>query len=85
MRRCNPRDAEVAGYVRLHRMIRRGAAYGPLAGAATGEGSFSIPRRPIPRRLHGLARFVLTRGGEYGFMPSLSGLRWLAELGGDGR
>ncbi|HEY2048256.1 MAG TPA: Dyp-type peroxidase [Caulobacteraceae bacterium] len=134
VRRCNPRDADVAGVVRLHRMVRRGTAYGPLlpegvleddgadrglmfafvgahlkrqfefvqsewvnggdflglgdardpvVGAASGDGSFSIPRRPVPRRVRGLARFVVTRGGEYGFMPSLSGLRWLAELGGD--
>jgi Dyp-type peroxidase family len=135
VRRCNPRDADVAGVVRLHRMIRRGTAYGPLlpegvleddgadrglmfafvgahlkrqfefvqsewinggaflglgdakdpvAGAADGAGSYSIPRRPIPRRVHGLARFVVTRGGEYGFMPSLSALRWLANLPDDG-
>jgi Dyp-type peroxidase family len=134
-RRCNPRDAQVAGVVRLHRMVRRGTAYGPLlpegvleddgadrglmfafvgahlkrqfefvqsewinggdflglgdakdpvAGSAAGDGSFTIPRRPIPRRVHGLARFVVTRGGEYCFMPSLRGLRWLADLGGDG-
>ena len=131
VRRCNPRDAEVAGVVRLHRMIRRGTAYGPplpeglleddgadrglmfafvgahlkrqfefvqsewinggaflglgdakdpLAGANGGAGAFSIPRRPIPRRVQGLASFVTTRGGEYGFMPSLSALRWLAAL-----
>jgi Dyp-type peroxidase family len=130
-RRCNPRDAAVAGVPRLHRMIRRGTAYGPLlpegildddgadrglmfafvgahlkrqfefvqsewmnggdflglgdaidpvAGAASGDGACSIPNRPIPRRLRNLARFVVTRGGEYGFMPSLSGLRWLSEL-----
>src|SRR4029434_5373038 len=30
VRRANPRDAQVAGVVRLHRMIRRGTAYGPL-------------------------------------------------------
>ncbi|MDI1462866.1 Dyp-type peroxidase [Catellatospora sp. KI3] len=30
IRRANPRDAVVAGEVRLHRMIRRGTAYGPL-------------------------------------------------------
>src|SRR4051812_21498114 len=30
VRRANPRDAAIAGEVRLHRMIRRGAAYGPL-------------------------------------------------------
>jgi Dyp-type peroxidase family len=28
-RRTNPRDAEVAGVPRIHRMIRRGTAYGP--------------------------------------------------------
>jgi Dyp-type peroxidase family len=131
VRRTNPRDAEVAGVVRLHRMIRRGTAYGPelaegvldddgvdrglmfafvgahlgrqfefvqsewigggtflglgdvkdpIVGAHGGEGDFSIPRRPIPRRARGLSRFVVTRGGEYGFLPSLRALRWLAEL-----
>lgn len=131
VRRCNPRDAEVAGVVRLHRMIRRGTAYGPdlpegvmeddrvdrglmfafvgahlkrqfefvqsewvnggeflglgdardpVTGAADGTGSYTIPRRPIPRRVQGLASFVTTRGGEYAFMPSLTALRWLAEL-----
>jgi Dyp-type peroxidase family len=133
-RRANPRDANVAGVVRLHRMIRRGTAYGPLlpegvldddgadrglmfafvgahlkrqfefvqsewinggeflglgdaldpvAGPATGDGAYTIPRRPIPRRLHGLSRFVVTRGGEYCFMPGLRALRWLAELEGE--
>ena len=131
VRRCNPRDADVAGVVRLHRMIRRGTVYGPplpegvleddgadrglmfafvgahlkrqfefvqsewvnggeflglgdakdpVVGAADGTGTYSIPRRPIPRRVQGLASFVTTRGGAYGFMPSLSALRWLAAL-----
>ncbi len=131
VRRANPRDASVAGVVRLHRMIRRGTAYGPLlpegvvdddgadrglmfafvgahlgrqfefvqsewinggafaglgdakdpvCGSIDGTGSVSIPRRPIPRRLQGLSRFVVTRGGEYCFMPGLRALRWLAEL-----
>ena len=135
VRRCNPRDADVAGVVRLHRMIRRGTAYGPLlpegvveddgadrglmfafvgahlkrqfefvqsewinggaflglgdakdpvAAAAVADGVYSIPRRPVPRRVRGLASFVVTRGGEYGFMPSLSALRWLADLPEDG-
>lgn len=131
-RRSNPRDAAVAGVVRLHRMIRRGTVYGPALPEGTleddgvdrglmfgfvgtqigrqfefvqsewvnggdflglgdvkdpvagshddGTGSFSIPRRPIPKRLHGLSRFVVTRGGEYGFMPGLRALRWLGEL-----
>jgi Dyp-type peroxidase family len=131
IRRVNPRDAEVAGVVRIHRMIRRGTAYGPplpdgvleddgadrglmfafvganlgrqfefvqsewmndgaffgggstqdpVCGAADGSGSFPIPRRPIRRVLAALPRFVVTRGGEYCFMPSLNALRWLGDL-----
>ncbi|HWF75900.1 MAG TPA: Dyp-type peroxidase [Caulobacteraceae bacterium] len=128
-RRANPRDSAVAGYPRLHRMVRRGTAYGPplphgvleddgvdrglmfaFVGAhpkrqfefvqsewigggeflglgdakdpvvGEGGGDFQVPRKPIPRRLHGLPHFVVTRGGEYAFMPSLSALRWLAAL-----
>jgi len=51
----------------------------PISGNADGEGSFSIPRRPVRRQLKGLSRFVVTRGGEYCFLPSLSALRWLAD------
>jgi Dyp-type peroxidase family len=131
IRRANPRDAQVAGAVRLHRMIRRGTAYGPplsegvieddgadrgimfvflgahlkrqfefvqsewvndsafmggsgekdpVSGANDGTGIFTIPRRPVRRRLKGLSRFVITRGGEYCFVPSLRALRWLADL-----
>jgi Dyp-type peroxidase family len=131
IRRTNPRDAAVPGVVRLHRMIRRGTAYGPplpegvleddgadrglmfafvgahlgrqfefvqsewvnsgtfigagdvkdpIVGSNDGASSFTIPRRPVRRRLQGLPRFVVTRGGEYGFMPGLRALRWLADL-----
>ncbi|MFF5108141.1 Dyp-type peroxidase [Streptosporangium sp. NPDC000509] len=45
-----------------------------------GSGDFTIPRRPLRRRLQGLPRFVVTRGGEYCFLPSLSALRWLGDL-----
>ncbi len=131
IRRTNPRDAGIAGVARIHRMIRRGTAYGPplregvleddgadrglifaFVGAHLGRqfefvqsqwindgvffgagdakdpivgsndegGDFIVPRRPVRRRLQGLPRFVVTRGGEYGFMPGLRALRWLAEL-----
>jgi Dyp-type peroxidase family len=131
IRRTNPRDASVAGAVRLHRMIRRGTAYGPplpegvleddgadrgimflfigshikrqfefvqsewvndstfigasiekdpVAGANDSAGVFTIPRRPIRRRLQALPRFVVTRGGEYCFIPGVRALRWLADL-----
>jgi Dyp-type peroxidase family len=51
----------------------------PLAGPNHGWETFTIPRRPIRRRLQELPPFVITRGGEYCFAPGLSGLRWLAE------
>ena len=52
----------------------------PLVGQNDGSGVFSIPRRPIRRRLTDLPPFVVTRGGEYCFAPGLRALRWLAEL-----
>lgn len=129
IRRCNPRDAAIAGVARIHRMIRRGTAYGPplpegvtvddgadrglmfaFVGANIGrqfefvqsqwindgvffgagtdkdpivgsnEVSFTLPRKPVRKRLQGIPQFVVTRGGEYCFMPGLRALRWLAEL-----
>ena len=52
----------------------------PLVGATDGSGSFTIPERPIRRRLPNVPPFVVTRGGEYFFAPGLRGMRWLAEL-----
>jgi deferrochelatase/peroxidase EfeB len=132
IRRCNPRDAAIAGVARIHRMIRRGTAYGPVLaagalkddgadrglmfafvgahigrqfefvqsqwindgvffGAGTDKdpvigsddgkpGNFTVPRKPVRRRFQGIPNFVVTRGGEYCFMPGLKGLRWLADL-----
>jgi Dyp-type peroxidase family len=131
IRRTNPRDASIAGVARIHRMIRRGTAYGPLLpdgvleddGADRGlmfafvganisrqfefvqsqwindgiffgagqdkdpvigsngdGGNFTVPRKPVRRRIQGIPNFVVTRGGEYCFMPGLRALRWLANL-----
>jgi Dyp-type peroxidase family len=55
-----------------------GAERDPVVGAQDDEATFTIPRRPIRRRLHGLPRFVRTCGGEYLFLPSISALTWLA-------
>ncbi len=52
----------------------------PIAGPNDGTTQFTIPQVPIRRRLKGLPRFVVTRGGEYFFGPGLRGLRWLADL-----
>jgi Dyp-type peroxidase family len=129
IRRMNPRDADVAGIARIHRMIRRGTSYGPplpegmleddkvdrgimfafigahlgrqfefvqsewmnnseffaghggkdpIAGANAESDSFDVPKRPLPMCLKNIPRFVVTRGGEYGFLPGIRALRWLA-------
>ena len=54
----------------------------PLVGPNDGTGQFTIPQRPIRRRLPNLPQFVVNRGGEYCFMPGLRALRWLSELDG---
>ena len=51
----------------------------PLIGVQDG-GQFTIPSRPIRRRLQGLPSFVVNRGGEYCFMPGLRAMGWLADL-----
>ena len=52
----------------------------PLVGPNDGTGTFTVPERPIRRRLQDLPPFVVTRGGEYCFVPGLRAMRWLAEL-----
>ena len=52
----------------------------PLVGNNDGSSAFTIPQRPIRRRLQELPPFVVTRGGEYFFAPGLGALRWLGEL-----
>ncbi|HEY6423690.1 MAG TPA: Dyp-type peroxidase [Pseudonocardiaceae bacterium] len=131
IRRVNPRDADIIGTTRLHRIIRRGTSYGPplpegvldddgadrgllgvfigahlerqfefiksewvndgnfigypgqkdpVAGHHEGTSSITIPGKPLRRRIQNLPSFVITRGGEYCFLPGLRALHWLANL-----
>ena len=52
----------------------------PTVGPQEEGATFTIPRDPVRRRIHGIETFNVLRGGEYFFMPSLSALRWLGEL-----
>ena len=52
----------------------------PMVGLQPDGATFSIPQAPVRRRIHGIKTFNVLRGGEYLFMPSLSALRWIAEL-----
>ena len=41
----------------------------------------SVPNVDDPQVFnHRFAAFVVNRGGDYSFIPSLSALRWLSEL-----
>ena len=60
--------------------ISHGTEQDPIIGNGEGDGVFTIPKRPVRRRLKGLPAFVTVRGGEYCFMPGLRALRWLAAL-----
>ena len=52
----------------------------PNVGLQQDGATFTIPHKPVRRRIHGIETFNVLRGGEYFFMPSLSALRWLADL-----
>jgi hypothetical protein len=60
--------------------IKHGTEQDPIIDNSQGDGIFTIPKRPVRRRLHGLPQFVTVRGGEYFFMPGLRALKWLAAL-----
>jgi Dyp-type peroxidase family len=61
--------------------IGHGTEQDPILNNGQGQKIFTIPKRPIRRRLHGLPQFVVVRGGEYCFMPGLNALKWLSSLG----
>ena len=52
----------------------------PNVGLQEDGTTFTIPREPVRRRIHGIETFNVLRGGEYFFLPSLSALRWLGKL-----
>jgi Dyp-type peroxidase family len=54
----------------------------PLVGHPDGAGTFTVPHRPIRRRLTGKPSFVVTRGGDYLFAPGLRAMRWIADQEG---
>jgi len=57
-----------------------GSERDPIIGRQEEGATFTIPKEPVRRRVHGIETFNVLRGGEYFFMPSLSALKWLSEL-----
>ena len=51
----------------------------PIAGTPTDlGGTFTMPARPVRRRVVGVPRFSTVRGGAYFFLPGMAALRFLA-------
>lgn len=61
--------------------IGLGGERDPIIGLQSDDSTFTVPREPVRHRYRSIETFNVLRGGEYFFMPSLSALRWLAELG----
>ncbi len=53
----------------------------PMFGTQDGTFDFTIPKRPIKRKITALPAFTTLRGGAYFFLPGLRGLRFLAAGG----
>jgi Dyp-type peroxidase family len=57
-----------------------GEEHDPIIGLQKDDATFTIPKEPVRRRIRGIQTFNVLRGGEYFFMPSISALKWLADL-----
>jgi hypothetical protein len=60
-------------------LVGLGTEKDPLIAANDGTGTFTIPRKPLRRRVKGLPRLVITRAGEDCFIPGIRALQWIAE------
>jgi len=62
--------------------IGAGDEHDPIIGRQEEGATFTIPKEPVRRRVRGIETFNVLRGGEYFFMPSISALQWIADMGG---
>ena len=58
-----------------------GNEHDPIIGAQDGTFDFTIPKRPIRKRMKGLPAFTTVKGGAYFFVPGIKALHYLANLG----
>jgi len=57
-----------------------GNEHDPICGTQDGSLDFTIPKRPVRKKIKGLPQFSTLRGGAYFFLPAIKGLRYLSEL-----
>ena len=55
----------------------------PFFGTQDGSYDFTIPHRPIKKKIKGLPAFTTVRGGAYFFLPGIRALHFLAAGGGN--
>jgi Dyp-type peroxidase family len=58
-----------------------GNEHDPMIGAQDGTFDFTIPKRPIRKKIKGLPAFTTVEGGAYFFLPGIKALQHLATLG----
>jgi Dyp-type peroxidase family len=59
-----------------------GNEHDPMIGIQDGTFDFTIPKRPIRKKIKGLPAFTTLKGGAYLFLPGIKALQYLAALGG---
>ena len=57
-----------------------GNEHDPFIGAQDGTFDFTIPKRPIRKKIKGLPAFTTVKGGAYFFVPGIRALHYLAAL-----
>jgi Dyp-type peroxidase family len=58
-----------------------GNEHDPIIGNQDGTFDFTIPKRPVRKKITGLPAFTTVKGGAYFFLPGIKALRYLASLG----
>jgi deferrochelatase/peroxidase EfeB len=75
------RQFELAQRVCINDPELQGLGNDPIVGTRDGTLGFTIPTRPVRRKVAGLPAFTTLRGGAYFFLPGLRALRYLASPG----
>jgi hypothetical protein len=58
-----------------------GNEHDPMIGVQDGTFDFTIPKRPVRKKIKGLPAFTTVKGGAYFFLPGIKALQYLAALG----
>jgi hypothetical protein len=58
--------------------VSAGTSKDPVVGNHNGDGDYRYPAKPFRKHLAGLPSFVVTKGGENVFLPSIRCLQGLA-------